>query len=159
MYSWGYSTLLQDTLTERDIKKLEPRAKPWKRADQGGLYLLITPLGSKLWRFKYRVGRGAKRKERILCIGVYPKVSLKEARRIQTQAKEIVAKGLDPVAERHAQRDRIHVDQAETFEALARKWHGKFSPRWAPRSAAGVLPGWASSRCWVANTSRRSRRA
>ena len=63
-------------LTDTAVKNAKPEAKPRKLSDERGLYLLITPTGSKYWRFKYRfVGR-----EKMLALGVYPDVSLADAR-------------------------------------------------------------------------------
>lgn len=70
------------------------RAKDYKLADGGGLYLLVRPNGSKLWRFKYRFDG----KERLLSLGRYPDLSLAEARLRRAEAKVALAKGIDPGA-------------------------------------------------------------
>ena len=67
-------------LTDSQLRALRPRDKPYKVADERGLYVQVTPLGSKLWRFRYRVGRVEKK----LSIGTYPDLSLMvEHRRVE----------------------------------------------------------------------------
>lgn len=78
------------------IRAAKPREKDWKLADERGLYLLITPTGSKLWRVKFRVNG----KEKKLSLGAYPDLSLKEARRLRDQARSAKAGGVDPAKEK-----------------------------------------------------------
>ena len=79
-------------LTDRKIQALKSKAKPYKVSDFGGLYINVTPKGSKLWRQKYRF----QGKEGVLSHGAYPHVSLKEARDLRDEAKANLAKGLNP---------------------------------------------------------------
>lgn len=73
-------------LSDLRIRTARPRAKPYKLADGGGLYLLVQPNGSKLWRMKYRfMGR-----EKLLSIGRYPEVGLARARKEQLAARELL---------------------------------------------------------------------
>jgi integrase len=98
-------------LTDTQIRGARSAAKPWKLTDGGGLYLLVAPNGGRYWRYKYR-SRG---KEKILALGVYPKVTLAAARTQHAQARDLVKQGLDPGAERRS--------AATTFEEVARRWH------------------------------------
>jgi hypothetical protein len=79
-------------LTTNIIKKAAPKGKPYKLSDFGGLYLLIHSNSSKYWRVKYRFSG----KEKVLALGVYPQVSLFEAREKLYQAKNNLANGIDP---------------------------------------------------------------
>jgi integrase len=126
-------------LTVNEIRAATPRAKPFRLTDQGGLYLLCTPNGTKLWRLKYRIRRGDRRIDKLLALGAWPAVKLADARRLQAEAKTLVRDGRDPLAERKARRAKASLGGVETIEALAREWHGKQAPRWSPRYAAGVL--------------------
>ncbi len=108
-------------LSDAAIRKTKPVLKPFKLADSGGLYLLVNPTGSKLWRWKYRVqGR-----EKLLALGAYPAVSLASAREACAAARRKLAEGGDPCAERKeaklAQAEAAAIT-ADTFEAVAREW-------------------------------------
>jgi integrase len=101
-------------LTETTVKAAKPAAKPYKRFDDRGLYLLVTPEGGRWWRLKYRyAGR-----ERGISLGTYPDVSLKAARDRRDAARRLVAAGIDPSAQRKSEK----LARALTFEALAREW-------------------------------------
>lgn len=79
-------------LSDTTVKKAKPRAKPYKMADGGGMYIEVRPNGSKYWRLKYRfVG-----KEKRLALGVYPSVSLPEARMRRDTYRAMLADGIDP---------------------------------------------------------------
>lgn len=84
------------TLTDLTIRNAAPREKPYKISDERGLFLLVQPSGGKLWRYKVRQ-HGTEKK---LSLGVYPQVSLAMARKFADAARERVALGKDPVAER-----------------------------------------------------------
>jgi len=112
-------------LTDIAIRKIKPEAKPRKVSDGRGLYLLVSPTGSRLWRWKYRYGG----KEKLLALGPYPDVSLSEARNACDEARRKLRNGIDPSAERQAAKQskieaEIAVDVAEqsTFGAIAREW-------------------------------------
>ena len=89
-------------LSDAKIRAIRPKTKPFKQSDFDGLYLLINPSGSKLWRFKYR-WHG---KEKLLALGKYPDVSLAQARRLRDEARRQVASGDDPAALRKAQKQK-----------------------------------------------------
>jgi integrase len=108
-------------LSDVAIRKIKPGVKPAKLSDGGGLYLLVNPTGSKLWRWKYRVqGR-----EKLLSLGAYPTVSLATAREACAAARRKLNEGTDPSAERkqakQAQAEAAAIS-ADTFEAVARDW-------------------------------------
>lgn len=79
-------------LTDVKVKTAKPKEKPYKLADGGGMYLLINANGSKYWRMKYRFAG----KEKMLSIGVYPDISLADAREKRNEARKILANGGDP---------------------------------------------------------------
>ena len=79
-------------LTETRLRALKTKDKPYKVADQRGLYIEVTPAGGKLWRFRYRIGKIEKK----LAIGSYPEVRLKQARDATYEARQAVASGIDP---------------------------------------------------------------
>jgi integrase len=102
------------TLNESRIRASKPREKPYKLFDERGLFMLLTPSGGRLWRLRYRYG-GV---EKLLTLGPYPDVSLKRAREKREDARRLLADGIDPSANRKAER----ATQADTFEAIAREW-------------------------------------
>lgn len=83
-------------LTDSAIKVAKPKDSPYKLTDGQGLYLEVTPNGSKLWRLKYRFNG----KEKRLALGAYPTVSLQQARQRRADARELLAQGADPSAEK-----------------------------------------------------------
>ena len=111
-------------LTDKQVRALKPREKPYKAADAEGLYLYVTPAGGKHWRLKYRFSG----KERLLTLGSYPAVSLSEAREKKDAAREQVAKGTNPAAIKSAER----ATQAVTFHAVAVEWIRKQT--WAAKT-------------------------
>lgn len=101
-------------LSDLRIRTAAPREKPYKLTDGRGLYLLVQPGGSKLWRLKYRFMG----KEKSLSIGRYPEIGLARARKEHLAARELLADGRDPSAHKQAERDRKFVEHARTFRAL-----------------------------------------
>lgn len=126
-------------LSDTAVRNARPAEKPQKLSDERGLYLLVTPAGGKLWRFKYRfAGR-----EKLLAFGAYPEVPLKLARERRDEARAKLARGVDPGAERSAARHTA--SGAGGFEAVAREWHKKQAARseaeggWTPSHATTVM--------------------
>ena len=113
-------------LTDTKVRTIKPTEKPQKLFDGGGLFLLVTPTGGKLWRLKYRFG-GI---EKLFAIGVYPQTSLAEARQKRDQASALMLNGVDPSDIKKAQK-AAGTQETETFEVIAREWYTKFSPSWA----------------------------
>jgi hypothetical protein len=99
------------SLTYFDIKNVKPAAKPYKLADSGGLFPLIQPNGSKLWRLKYR-HHGI---ERSLSFGPYPAVSLADARAKRDEAKKLMSSGVDPAVQRKLDRIAAETAARNTF--------------------------------------------
>lgn len=122
-------------LSDAAIRASKPAEKPYKVFDGSGLYLLVTPEGSRLWRFKYRYGG----KERLLALGPYPDVALKEARDRCGKAKAQLRDGIDPSAVRRADKASRIDREAGTFEVVAREWHAKQSARWARNGGQRIL--------------------
>ncbi len=121
-------------LTDIACRRAQPRAKPYKMADARGLYLEVLTSGTKSWRWKYRIGG----KEKRLVFGVYPEISLQEAREAREVAARSLRQGIDPSVER-LQRSAAQVAKMEnTFMAVALGWHASQSAIWAPRHAASV---------------------
>ena len=120
-------------LTDTAIRSAKPQAKAVKLFDGGGLYLEVSPAGGKWWRWKYRFGG----KEKRLSFGVYPDVSLKAAREKRDVSRKQLATGTDPGEARKAA--RLAQAGAESFEAIAREWHGKFSPGWVASHGDRIL--------------------
>jgi integrase len=101
-------------LTDAKVKAAKPAAKPYKLHDERGLHVLVSPTGSKSWRFKYRIhGR-----EKLLGLGLYPDVPLALARERRDDARREVAKGIDPSAKRKAEK----AAQSDTLEAVTREY-------------------------------------
>jgi hypothetical protein len=92
--------------------------KPFKMADGAGLYLEIDPSGGKYWRFKYR----RTGKEKRISLGVYPEVSLANARKARDGCREQLAQGIDPGVARKAQMEARACGDANSFEVVAREW-------------------------------------
>lgn len=98
-----------------------------KLSDGGGLFLAVLPSGQKSWRLKYR-HRG---KEKPLTLGLYPTVSLKDARQGREDAKRILAKGLDPSAERQSLQREAEAELTNTFRAVAEEWVSRKRDIWS----------------------------
>ncbi len=107
-------TRILPTLTETRIRAAKGAEKPYKLRDGGGLHLLVTPAGGRLWRMRYR-HRG---RESMIGLGSYPEVSLKVARARRDEARKLLGSGGDPAAARRAARG----GRANTFEAIALEW-------------------------------------
>jgi len=122
-------------LTDTKVKNAKSTDKETKLFDGGGLFLLLTPGGGKLWHFKYRFGG----KEKKLSFGTYPEVSLADARDKRAEARKLVAGGIDPGEIRKAQKAAGAEKVANTFEAVAREWYGKNEPVWSPTHAVMVI--------------------
>lgn len=121
-------------LTDRTIKSIVPGEKKTRHFDAGGLYLEVAPSGGKWWRLKFRYGG----KEKRLSLGTYPTISLKEARERRDEAKKLLANGIDPSAARKEEKAEARA-AGETFEVIAREWHGSFLKGLTERSASEIL--------------------
>ena len=121
-------------LTDIAIRKAQARDKPYKMFDSNGLYLLVTPAGGKLWRFRYKIGG----KEKLLSIGPYPEVTLAAARDARDEARAGLRAGRDPSLVRKQLRAQAANDDRK-FEKVARDWHTLNKSRWTERHTADVM--------------------
>jgi integrase len=113
-------------LSDVAVKNAKSKKEEYGMFDGGGLYLLVTPSGGKLWRLKYRIeGKG-----KLLALGAYPEVSLADARQRREDARRLLANGADPGAVKKAQK-QAKTEETETFELIAREWHTKFKQQWS----------------------------
>ena len=102
-------------LTDSKLRSLN---HPGKHFDGGGMYLEVTVAGGRYWRLKYRFAG----KEKRLAFGVYPEVTLKEARARRDEARKLLDNGADPGAMKQAQKAQARTDSENTFETVARDW-------------------------------------
>ncbi|MEQ6204335.1 integrase arm-type DNA-binding domain-containing protein [Sulfitobacter sp. HNIBRBA2951] len=101
-------------LSDIQVRNLKPRDKPYKVIDFEGLFVLVKANGSRLWQFKYRMFG----KERLLSIGVYPEVTLAQARKAKEDARATVAAGIDPSEAKQSERRIKQEEAAHTFERV-----------------------------------------
>ncbi len=118
-------------LTDTALRAAKPTEKTQKSFDGNGLYLIITPKGAKSWRLKYRF----QGKEKLISLGPYPLVSLKEARERSLVARKTLEGGIDPSAERKQAKNKTQ----NTFELVAREWHEMQSTKWTKTTATAVM--------------------
>ncbi len=119
------------SLTALSVKNAKPRHKPYKLADEKGLYLLVTPTGSKLWRFDYRFAG----KRKTLAFGKWNDVELAQARNRRYAARQSLAQGRDPASGAKEEAAIVR----NSFEIVARDWHAAAKTAWTPRYAKLIL--------------------
>ncbi|WP_445193954.1 tyrosine-type recombinase/integrase [Sphingomonas sp. Tas61C01] len=117
-------------LTATAIKNAKPRQRPYKLSDERGLYLLITPSGGMLWRFKYRAdghdGVGTpKRIEKSLSLGAYPDVTLKDARERRDAARQSLACGIDPARKKREEKQASRANALNAFDGVGEAFIAK----------------------------------
>lgn len=118
------------SLSDAQARNAKPRSRPYKLADGDGMFLLVTATGQKYWRLKYRIdGR-----EKLLALGVYPEVSLAEARKRRMQAREVLAAGNDPAEVKKESERKKDIESKGSFERVAREWFENRRHEWAPSS-------------------------
>ena len=110
-------------LSDTAIRKVKSAATPMKMRDGGGLYLLVKPDGARWWRWDYR--RPVTGKRNTLSLGIYPDVSLADARERHAAARKLLANGIDPGEQRKAEKAATSERVANTFGAIAREWWAK----------------------------------
>jgi integrase len=108
-------------LTDTQIKAIKPSPRPTKHSDGGGLHLLVTPQGSKLWRLAYRFGG----KQKTLAFGSYPTVPLSNARQRREAAKSLLASGIDPSQQVRLERIEKQASNDNTFSSVADEFLAK----------------------------------
>ena len=121
-------------LTDARVRNQKPGPKPLKLTDGWGLYLEVRPVGSKLWRYRYRIAG----KENVFAIGEYPAIGLAEARAKRAEARALVEQGIHPAHHRQALRVAAHSENANTFGAIAREWMDRKKGHWTPYYARQV---------------------
>ncbi len=121
-------------LTELAVKSAKPKDKPYKLSDAECMYLYVSKTG-KYWRYDYSfLG-----KRKTLALGVYPIISLADARESKNSARKLLASGIDPSKSKIAKRKEAIRNASITFEIVAREWHDKNSSKWSPKNTARTL--------------------
>lgn len=123
------------SLSDAKVRNAKPKNSPYKIADGEGLFLVIMPSGSKYWRLRYFIAG----KEKLLALGVYPEISLGDARDRRAQARKLLAAGKDPSEAKQDVKRLNALRSANAFETVAREWYEKRTHEWAPRSAKTML--------------------
>lgn len=123
------------SLTDLAIRNAKPSSRLQKISDGRGLQLHITTTGSKLWRLAYRFDG----KQKLMALGIYPDISLAQARQATDEARRLLAVGVDPMEQRKADRQDQKRTVENTFEIIARKWWAHWSPMRSPRHAEYVI--------------------
>lgn len=122
---------LATSINDTQVKNAKPLKKPYKLADGKGLVLLVNPDGSKWWRLRYTVDS----KEKMLSLGVYPEVSLADARNKALEARKDVAKGIDPSEQRKASKAESIASKRGDFKVVAEEWYTHKARSWASETA------------------------
>ncbi|EDV2872029.1 tyrosine-type recombinase/integrase [Salmonella enterica subsp. diarizonae] len=122
-------------LNARQVETAKPKDKPYKMADGGGLYLLVKTNGSRYWRLKYRIDG----KEKLLALGVYPDVSLADARAKRDEARKGIAGGIDPLEAKKEQKVEREAQVKNTFQEIALEWHNMKVKKWSAGYASDIL--------------------
>lgn len=122
-------------LTVVQVKNAKPKDKPYKLADERGLYLLVNPNNSKLWKLKYRFA-GIEKK---LSLGAFPAVSLSGARDAREEARKQLANNIDPGVLKNSIKRSNKQAAENSFEAIAREWHAKFTKKWTKEHGERIL--------------------
>ncbi|HBC7363794.1 MULTISPECIES: tyrosine-type recombinase/integrase [Enterobacterales] len=119
-------------LTDIKVRTAKPTDKQYKLTDGNGMHLLVHPNGSKYWRLQYRFGG----KQKMLALGVYPDVSLADARGRRDEARKLLANSIDPGDKK--KNDKVEQEEARTFEQLAIEWHAT-NKKWSEEHSRRVL--------------------
>ena len=122
-------------LNARQVDTAKPKDKPYKLVDGGGLYLLVNPNGARYWRLKYRVAG----KEKLLALGVYPDVTLADARAKRDEAKRGIAGGIDPSEAKREEKIARELNVRNTFQEIACEWHSSKLYKWSEGYASDIM--------------------
>ncbi|MBT7951712.1 MAG: integrase arm-type DNA-binding domain-containing protein, partial [Gammaproteobacteria bacterium] len=122
-------------LSDRKVSQSKPKEKDFKLSDERGMYLLVKKNGSKYWRLKYRFDG----KEKTLALGVYPDVSLADARDKRDDARKLIAKDIDPSEDKKEKRRAKKINAENSFEIIAREWWDKQKGNWTEGHAGRVI--------------------
>ena len=122
-------------LNDMQIRRAKPEAKAYTLGDGQGLSLLIEPNGSKSWRFRYRFAG----KPKVISLGVYPTITLAEARSRRDDARKLVAEGKNPSEVRKEQKIALQTESESAFEKIATEWHHMKSAKWSEGYASDIM--------------------
>ncbi|UCV14126.1 tyrosine-type recombinase/integrase [Quatrionicoccus australiensis] len=122
-------------LSDTGIRASKPREKAYKVADEKGLFLLVNPGGSRLWRLKYRIDG----KEKLMALGAYPDVGLKDARDKRDEARKLIAAGIDPAQKKKSDEAEAKERATNTFELVACEWHENVKGEWIEKHAVRTM--------------------
>ncbi len=122
-------------LTDAKVRSAKPRPKSYKLVDANRLFLLVTPSGGKLWRWNYYYDG----KQKSMAFGAYPAVSLADARAARDEAHGALSEGHDPSVTKKLKIEANLQAGRQTFEKVAREWHGNAKPQWAKIHAADII--------------------
>ncbi|BDR96419.1 tyrosine-type recombinase/integrase [Proteus mirabilis] len=120
-------------LTDAKVRAAKPLDKSYKLTDGDGMHLMVHTNGSKYWRLQYRFGG----KQKMLALGIYPEISLAEAREKRDAARKLIANGFDPSEKRKEVKEEQQ-KEFNTFEKVARDWHAT-NQRWSEGHSHRVL--------------------
>ena len=113
-------------LSDVKIRNLKPKPAPYKVGDGDGLMIVVMPNGKRLWRMKYSHNQ----KERSISFGLYPVVTLSEARNLRDDTKRKLAQGIDPVAARREKKEVVKSERTITFREIADRWFKANEAQW-----------------------------
>ncbi|WNY88480.1 tyrosine-type recombinase/integrase [Leclercia adecarboxylata] len=122
-------------LNDMQIRRAKPEAKAYTLGDGQGLSLLIEPNGSKSWRFRYRFAG----KPKMISLGVYPTITLADARSRRDEARKLVAEGKNPSEVRKEQKVALQTVSENAFEKIATEWHQMKSTKWSAGYASDIM--------------------
>lgn len=122
-------------LTDVKIRNLKPKDKTFKASDEKGLYLQISPGGSKHWKLKYRYDG----KEKKLSFGAYPEVKLADARRKRDEARALLSDDIDPGIHKKERKLARLMGAENSFELVALEWHAKNIDAWTKDHGKRIL--------------------
>lgn len=122
-------------LNDMQIRRAKPEDKPYTLGDGQGLSLLIEPNGSKSWRFRYRFAG----KPKMISLGVYPTITLADARSRRDDARKMVAEGKNPSEVRKEQKIALQMESESAFEKIAKEWHQMKSAKWSEGYASDIM--------------------
>jgi integrase len=122
-------------LTDTAIRNAKPAEKAYKMFDGIGMFLYVEKNGTKCWRLKYRFGG----REKLLSLGVYPHISLKEARQKRDVAKNQLANNIDPSEAKKEEKIQTAIKAENSFEAIACEWHSNKKHGWTEKYASNIL--------------------
>lgn len=124
-------------LTDVKVRSAKPTEKPYKLTDGEGIHLMVHPNGSKYWRLQYRFDG----KQKTLALGVYPEITLSDARQRRDEAKRQVATGVDPGEQKKVDKQTRKAGIENNFKAIALEWHEYKRPNWSKGYAEDLMEG------------------